>query len=83
LSKHNGITDVVSAMLETIGVGTFPNSGVTEFDAVEYGPVPILLTAATLNTYAVPLTRPVTVTDVAVETVSVKVVQVLPLSLEY
>jgi hypothetical protein len=70
-------------MSETTGVGTLPNSGVTEFDAVEYGPVPMLLTAATLNTYAVPLTRPVTVTDVAVETVSVKVVQVLPLSLEY
>jgi hypothetical protein len=74
---------VVSVISPIIGVGILPNSGVTELDAVEYGPVPILLTAATLNTYAVPFTKPVTVTDVAVETVSVKVVQVLPLSLEY
>ena len=74
---------VVSTMSETTGVGIFPNSGVTELDAVEYSPVPILLTAATLNTYAVPFVKPVTVTDVAVETVSVKVVHVLPLSLEY
>jgi hypothetical protein len=58
-------------------------SGVTELDAVEYGLVPILLTAATLNTYANPFVRPVTVTEVEVETDSENVVKVEPLSLEY
>jgi hypothetical protein len=57
--------------------------GVTELDAVEYGLVPILLTAATLNTYANPFVKPVTVTEVAVETASENVVQFEPLSLEY
>jgi hypothetical protein len=56
---------------------------VTELDAVEYGLVPILLTAATLNTYANPFVRPVTVTEVEVETDSENVVKVEPLSLEY
>ena len=52
-------------------------------DATEYVPVPMLFLPATLKMYAVPFVKPVTVTDVAVETVSVKVVQLLPLSLEY
>ncbi len=55
----------------------------TELDAVEYGLVPILLTAATLNTYAIPFVKPVTVTEVEVETDSENVVKVEPLSLEY
>jgi len=56
---------------------------VTELEFEEYTPVPIVLTAATLNTYAVPLARPVTVTEVDVETDSENVVNVEPLSLEY
>ena len=77
------MVDVVSAMLETTGVAILPNNGVTEFEEDEYGPVPIVLTAATLNTYAVPLVRPVTVTEVDVDTPSENVVQLEPLSLEY
>jgi hypothetical protein len=42
----------------------------------------MLFLPATLNTYAVPLVNPVTVTDVAVETASENVVHVEPLSLE-
>jgi len=81
--KHQGIEDVVSVMSPITGVGIFPNSGVTEFDAAEYVPVPMLFLPATLKIYAVPFVKPVTVTEVAVETVSVKVVQLLPLLLEY
>ncbi len=58
-------------------------SGVTELEFEEYSPVPIVFTAATLNTYAVPLSKPVTVTEVDVETDSENVVNVEPLSLEY
>ena len=39
--------------------------GVTVFDADDCGPVPIALVAETLNVYAVPLVRPVTVAEVA------------------
>jgi hypothetical protein len=36
-------------------------AGVTAADAAESGPVPITLIAATLNVYAVPFVKPVTV----------------------
>ena len=65
------------------GVGILPASGVTELEFVEYWPVNAAFLAATLNIYAVPLVRPVTVTDVPVETPSENVVQFEPLSLEY
>ena len=39
--------------------------GVTEFDAVEAGPVPAELVAVTVNVYAVPLVRPETVMGLA------------------
>ena len=70
-------------MSETTGVAIFPNNGVTEFELLENAPVPIVFLAATLNTYAVPLVKPVTVTEVEVETESENVVKVEPLSLEY
>jgi hypothetical protein len=53
--------------------------GVTELLAAEYAPVPTPFTAATLNWYAVPFVRPVTVALVAVETDRVKVVHDPPL----
>ena len=77
------MVDVVSGISGTIGVGSFPNSGVTEFELLEDAPVPIVFTANTLNTYAGPLVKPVTVTEVEVETESENVVKVEPLSLEY
>jgi hypothetical protein len=55
---------------------------VTELEAEEYALVPIRFLAATLNTYANPLVKPVTVTDVLVEMASENVVHVEPLSLE-
>ena len=55
----------------------------TELDAEEYALVPIVFTAATLNTYANPFVKPVTVTEVEVDTPSENVVKVEPLSLEY
>jgi hypothetical protein len=61
--------------------GTVNGVSPVEFD--EFEPVPTAFLAATRKRYAVPLVSPVTVTDVAVETVSVNVVQVLPLLLEY
>lgn len=58
-------------------------SGVTEFELLENTPVPIVFTAATLKTYAVPFERPVTVVEVVVEVPSANVVHVEPPSLEY
>jgi hypothetical protein len=49
-------------------------TGVTALEAVEYAPVPIPLTAATLRTYACPLVNPVTVAVVDVDAERVKVV---------
>jgi hypothetical protein len=40
-------------------------AGVTEFDALEAGPVPIALVADTVNVYAVPFVSPPTVALVA------------------
>jgi hypothetical protein len=77
------MVEVVSGISKTTGVGTFPNNGVTEFELPENTPVPIVFLAATLNTYAVPLVKPVTVTEVEVDTPSENVVKVEPLSLEY
>src|ERR1700687_6325179 len=54
-------------------------SGVTLLDCVEAGPVPTLLTAATVNVYAVPSARPVTVWVVAVELKVVEVWAVAPM----
>ena len=56
--------------------------GVTAEEAVEYVPVPALLIAATRNTYEVPLVRPVTVTEVVVETESENNVHEVP-SVDY
>ncbi len=41
------------------------SSGVTALDAVDAEPVPTPLVADTVNVYAVPLVRPVTVVEVA------------------
>ena len=57
-------------------------NGVMLDEAVEYEPVPAPLIAATRNAYAVPFVNPVTVTEVVVDTESLKVVQFVP-SLEY
>ena len=57
--------------------------GVTEPEIAEYSPIPTPFTAATRNTYAVPLVRPVTVVEVAVEAARLNVVHVLPSLLLY
>ena len=57
-------------------------AGVTLLLADVYDPAPMALTAATRNTYAVPLVRPVTVAPVDVDVPSEKVVHVEPLSAE-
>src|ERR1700687_6300943 len=54
-------------------------SGVTLFDCAEAVPVPTLLMAATVNVYAVPLARPVTIWVVAVELNVVAVWAVAPM----
>jgi hypothetical protein len=40
-------------------------TGVNEFDALEADPVPVPFVAVTVNVYAVPLVRPVTVMGAA------------------
>jgi hypothetical protein len=55
----------------------------TELLAAEYAPVPTPFTAATRKVYAVPLVRPVTAAEVAVDVPSETVVHVEPLLLLY
>jgi hypothetical protein len=55
--------------------------GVAALDAAVYAPTPTAFTAATRNTYAVPVVNPVTVALVAVDAAAVHVVHVVPLSL--
>ena len=57
--------------------------GTTELEEEDGRPVPAKFLALTLNTYPVPLTRPVTVTEAVVETESAKVIHVVPLFVEY
>jgi hypothetical protein len=57
-------------------------SGVTLLLAAVYDPVPISLTAATRNTYAVPFVRPVTVALFAADVPSANVFHVAPPLLE-
>jgi hypothetical protein len=57
--------------------------GVTLLLADVYVPTAVPLTAATRNTYAVPLVKLVTVADVAVDVPSANVVHVVPESLLY
>ena len=52
--------------------------GVTALDAADCEPVPLVLIAATLNVYVVPLTRPVTVLLVAAEPTRTGVPAVAP-----
>ena len=58
-------------------------TGVVDDEFDEYEPVPLALVAATRNRYAVPLVKPVTVTDVAVDVPSTNVVHVEPAFDEY
>ena len=73
--------------MPAVGVGapgaTGTPAAVTAVEAEEYELVPAALTAAILNTYEVPLVRPVTVADVVALVPSANVVQLDPLSLEY
>ena len=60
-----------------------PVRGITAEEFAEFVPVPAALTAATLNTYEVPLVSPVTVAEVDVLVPSLKVVHEEPLFDEY
>ena len=57
-------------------------NGVIAFVTSDHAPVPAAFTAATLNVYPVPLVRPVTVVDRAVDTPSANVDQLVPRSEE-
>jgi hypothetical protein len=61
----------------------YAERGVTLLLAVENGPLPRTVTAATLKTYAMPVVNPVTVALVAEEADRETVAQVLPLFDEY
>jgi hypothetical protein len=64
-----------------VGIARNTSPGVTLLVALVYAPVPTPFTAATRNTYAVPLVSPVTVAEVAVDVPSLNVVHVDPLLL--
>jgi hypothetical protein len=55
----------------------------TALDESDGSPLPAIFRAPILNTYPVPLVRPVTVTEVVVETESANVIHVVPLFIEY
>lgn len=57
--------------------------GVAAAELADHDPVPTAFTAATRNTYATPLVRPVTVAETAVDVPSVKSDQVTPAFEEY
>jgi hypothetical protein len=57
--------------------------GVTALVVLDHVPVPSEFTAATRNTYDVPLVKPVTVTAVLVEAARENVVQFAPPFVEY
>ena len=80
---HERLTEALPAVgVGAEGVAGTP-AGVTADDALEYALVPNALVAAILNTYEVPLVRPVTVAVVDALVPSANVVQFEPLSLEY
>ena len=79
---HESATEASPAVPET-AVGA-PGAvcaavGVIAADAVESAPVPTAFVAATLNVYAVPFVRPVTVRVVAVVPVLIAVCAVVPM----
>jgi len=74
------ITVVITRSRGALGTFTCHGTAVTE---LEEAPVPIALTALTLNVWVTPLAKPVTVAVVSVETPSAKTVQSLFVSEEY
>lgn len=79
------VSDACSAPAAAVtALGADANvNGVLEADAALYAPVPMAFTAATRNTYAVPLVRPVTVAEAVEEIASANVVHVEPLSSDH
>ena len=82
-ADHERVTCSLAAVATALNgaSGTVLGTSVDEF--AEFVPVPAALTAATLNTYEVPLVRPVTVVDVDVLVPSLNVVHEDPLFDEY
>ncbi len=72
----------VPVVLPNVGVNAGA-SGVAGAELADAGLIPTAFQAMTLITYAVPLVRPVTVHEVAVDTGRTNVVHVTPLLLEY
>lgn len=69
LSVHLKVRDVIPIVatrkFEGAAGGKTPPRGLTLLEKTEAGPVPMALVAVTLNLYAVPLFRPVTVMGLA------------------
>ena len=72
----------VAVVLPNVGSNAAP-SGVAGAELADARLIPTAFLATTLITYAVPLVRPATVHEVAVDTGSVKFFHVAPLLLEY
>ena len=72
----------VAVVVPNVGVNAGA-SGVAGAELADAGLEPTAFLATTWITYAVPLIRPVTMDEVAVDTGSVNVVHVAPLLLEY
>jgi hypothetical protein len=80
---HERLTEALPAVAVGAPGATGTPAGVTAVEAEEYELVPAAFIAAILNTYEVPLVRPVTVADVVALVPSANVVQLDPLLLEY
>ena len=82
-ADHESVTCSLAAVAVALNGASGTVRGITAEEFAEFDPVPAELTAATLNTYEVPLVRPVIVADVDALVPSLKVVHEAPLFEEY
>ena len=82
-ADHESVTCSLAAVAVALNGASGTVRGITAEEFAEFVPVPAVLTAATLNTYEVPLVRPVIVADVDALVSSLKVVHEAPLFEEY
>jgi hypothetical protein len=82
-ADHDRVTCSLEAVATALNGASGTVRGIDDDEFAEFVPVPAALTAATLNTYEVPLVRPVTVAEADVLVPSLKVVHEEPLFDEY
>lgn len=82
-ADHDSVTCSFAAVAVALNGASGTVRGIAADEFAEFVPVPAALTAATLNTYEVPLVSPVTVAEVDVLVPSLTVVHDEPLFDEY